>query len=118
MMSLLKLSPIFAMVAMLLGGLDILIASPIATVYAILLAVFIDRRKYDDVLSAALENAKGLMLIFFLLMVAYAMGEVFMATGVGASIISFSMKMGITGKSVAVVALALTAVLSTATGTS
>jgi len=43
---------------------------------------------------------------------------VFMATGVGASIISLSMKLGVTGKSVATVALLLTAVLSTATGTS
>lgn len=118
MISLLKLSPIFAMVAMLLSGLDILIASPIATVYAVILAITVGRRKYDDVLHEALENAKSLMLIFFLLMVAYAMGEVFMATGVGASIIGLSMKLGITGKSVAVVALALTAILSTATGTS
>lgn len=118
MISLLKLSPIFAMVAMLLSGLDILIASPIATVYAVILAIIVGRRKYDDVLHEALENAKSLMLIFFLLMVAYAMGEVFMATGVGASIIGLSMKLGITGKSVAVVALALTAILSTATGTS
>lgn len=118
MISLLKLSPIFAMVAMLLSGFDILIASPIATVYAVILAITVGRRKYDDVLHEALENAKSLMLIFFLLMVAYAMGEVFMATGVGASIIGLSMKLGITGKSVAVVALALTAILSTATGTS
>lgn len=118
MISLLKLSPIFVMVAMLLGGMDILIASPIATVYAVILAVGVDRQKYDDVLHAALENAKSLMLIFFLLMVAYAMGEVFMATGVGASIIGLSMKLGVTGKSVAIVALVLTATLSTATGTS
>lgn len=79
---------------------------------------FFDRKKVNEVIDAAIENAKGLMLIFFLLMVAYAMGEVFMATGVGASIISLSMKLGITGKSVATVALILTAVLSTATGTS
>ncbi|MFA7208551.1 MAG: Na+/H+ antiporter NhaC family protein, partial [Synergistaceae bacterium] len=78
----------------------------------------LDRKKVNEVIDAAIENAKGLMLIFFLLMVAYAMGEVFMATGVGASIIGLSMKLGITGKSVATVALILTAVLSTATGTS
>ena len=118
MVALIKLLPIVALVAMLLRGMDILIASPIATVFAGLLAVALDRKKVNEVIDAAIENAKGLMLIFFLLMVAYAMGEVFMATGVGASIIGLSMKLGITGKSVATVALILTAVLSTATGTS
>lgn len=118
MIPLLKLSPIFAMVAMLLNGFDILIASPLATAYAAILAIVIDRRKYDEVLAAALDNAKNLMYVFFLLMVAYAMGEVFMAAGVGASVISLSMKFGITGKTVAVAALFLTAALSTATGTS
>jgi len=118
MVALIKLLPIVALVAMLLQGMDILIASPIATVFAGLLAITLDRKKVNEIIDAAIENAKGLMLIFFLLMVAYAMGEVFMATGVGASIISLSMKLGITGKSVATVALILTAVLSTATGTS
>jgi len=111
MVALIKLLPIVALVAMLLQGMDILIASPIATVFAGLLAITLDRKKVNEIIDAAIENAKGLMLIFFLLMVAYAMGEVFMATGVGASIISLSMKLGITG-------LILTAVLSTATGTS
>lgn len=118
MISFFKLSPIFIMVIMLLNGFDILIASPLATVYAVFLAIFIDHKKYDEVLAAALDNAKSLMYIFFLLMVAYAMGEVFMAAGVGASVIGISMQFGITGKTVAVVALILTAVLSTATGTS
>jgi len=118
MIALIKLLPIAALVAMLLGGMDILIASPIATLFAGLLAMALDRKTVNEVIDAAIENAKGLMLIFFLLMVAYAMGEVFMATGVGASIISLSMKLGVTGKSVATVALLLTAVLSTATGTS
>lgn len=118
MISFFKLSPIFIMVIMLLNGFDILIASPLATVYAVFLAIFIDHKKYDEVLAAALDNAKSLMYIFFLLMVAYAMGEVFMAAGVGASVIGISMQFGITGKTVAIVALILTAVLSTATGTS
>ncbi len=118
MVALIKLSPIVILVLMLLNGMDILIASPIATVVAALLAMILDHRKLNVVIDAAIENAKSLMLIFFLLMVAYAMGEVFMATGVGASIISISMKLGVTGRSVASVALLLTAVLSAATGTS
>ena len=105
MVALIKLSPIVILVLMLLNGMDILIASPIATVVAALLAMILDHRKLNVVIDAAIENAKSLMLIFFLLLVAYAMGEVFMATGVGASIISISMKLGVTGRSVASVAL-------------
>ena len=113
-----KLTPIIALVAMLLRGMDILIAAPVATVLAALLAFLLDRKSLQEITAAAVDNAKELMLILFLLMVAYAMGEIFMATGVGASIIGISMNLGVSGKSVAVVALLLTAVLSTATGTS
>ncbi|WP_288503072.1 Na+/H+ antiporter NhaC family protein, partial [uncultured Cloacibacillus sp.] len=118
MAALLKLTPILALVAMLLNGMDILIAAPIATVFAAVLAIVLDHKGVQETIDAAVENAKGLMMIFFLLMVAYAMGEVFMATGVGASIINITMNLGVTGKTVATVALILTSVLSAATGTS
>jgi Na+/H+ antiporter NhaC len=117
-MALVKLSPVFLLVAMLLGGMDILIASPLATVAAGILAILIDRYSYQQVLEAALNNAKQLMIILFLLMIAYAMAEAFMASGVGASIIGISLKLGLTAKSVATASLLITAVLSTATGTS
>lgn len=118
MIAFLKLTPIISLVAMLLRGMDILIAAPLATVLAALLAFLLDHKSLQEITDAAINNAKELMLILFLLMVAYAMGEIFMATGVGASIISLSMNLGVSGKTVAVVALLLTAVLSTATGTS
>jgi Na+/H+ antiporter NhaC len=117
-MALLKLSPIFVLAGLLLGGMDILIAAPLATVAAGILAITVDRRPYPEILKAALDNAKELMLIFFLLMVAYAMAEAFMASGVGASIIIVALKLGLTAKSVAVAGLIITALLSTATGTS
>ena len=118
MIAFLKLTPIISLVAMLLRGMDILIAAPLATVLAALRAFLLDHKSLQEIIDAAIDNAKELMLIFFLLMFAYAMGEIYMSTGDGASINSLSMKLGVSGKSAAVVALLLTAVLSTATGTS
>lgn len=117
-MALLKLSPVFVLAGLLLGGMDILIAAPLATVVAGLMAILIDKRSYKEILEAGLDNAKQLTIILFLLMVAYAMAEAFMASGVGASIIIVALKLGLTAKSVAVASLIVTAILSTATGTS
>ena len=59
-----------------------------------------------------------MLVAFFILMVAYAIAEVFMSTGVGASIINLALNVGLTGRTVAVVGIVVTSVLSIATGTS
>ena len=64
------------------------------------------------------KAVKEMILVFFILMFAYAVAETFMATGVGASIIIISLKLGVTAKTVAVVGFAVTSLLSIATGTS
>src|SRR5699024_2623500 len=48
----------------------------------------------------------------------YAMAEVFMSTGVGASIVNIALNLGLTAKTIAVVGLLVTSILSIATGTS
>ena len=61
MVALIKLLPIVALVAMLLRGMDILIASPIATVFAGLLAVALDRKKVNEVIDAAIDRVLSRM---------------------------------------------------------
>lgn len=124
MIALLKISPVFVLAGfMILSGLDILdldilIIAPIATIYAAIIASIIDKIKFNDMVDSAVENAKGMQLVFFILMLAYAMAEAFMSTGVGAAIINMALKFGLTAKTVGVTAFLVSALLSIATGTS
>lgn len=118
MVSLLKISPIFVLAGLMLSGVDILLAAPLATLVAGILAMALGRFTFRQVHDAAVENAKQFMVIFFILMLSFALAEVFMASGVGAAIILVAMKLGLTGKTVAMAGLLVTAALSTATGTS
>ena len=117
-MALLKLSPVFLMAGLMIGGFDALIAAPIATIYAAIIAKITAKISFQEGLEAAVENVKEMQLVFFILMMAYAMAECFMATGVGAAIINMALNLGLTAKTVAVTGLAVTAILSVATGTS
>lgn len=98
--------------------LDILIIAPIATLYAVVIAMITEKFKFMQILNSAIDNVKEMQLVFFILMFAYAMADAFMSTGVGASIITLSLKVGSSAKTVAVVAFLVSAVLSVATGTS
>ncbi len=122
-----KISPVFLLAGMMmisnieaigLFELDILVIAPIATVYAALVAYITEKVKFQDLVDAAVENVKDMQLVFFILMFAYAMAETFMSTGVGASIINISLRLGLSARTVAVTALIVSAVLSVATGTS
>ena len=115
---LLKLSPVAVLAMLMFMGYDALIAAPIATVYAALVAGVVEKKKVNDIIEAVINNAKEMQVAFFILMVAYAMAEVFMSTGVGASIINLALNVGLTGRTVAVVGIVVTSVLSIATGTS
>ena len=116
--ALFKLSPVFVMAGMMISGFDVLIAAPIATIYAAFVATFTEKLSFKEVLDAGIDNVKEMQIVFFILMAAYAMAEVFMSTGVGAAIINLSLSMGVTAQSVAIVALLVSSVLSIATGTS
>lgn len=118
MKSLIKFLPILAFVGMLMGGNDILIAAPVAVVLAALVAMIIQKHSFQTVLDNAVNNVREMVMIFFIIMVAYALAEVLLATGVGASIITAALKMGITARTIAVTGFLVTCVLSIATGTS
>ena len=124
MIAFLKLSPVLLLAGLMMLssagilGLDILVIAPIATVYAAIIAYITEKISFNDIVDSAVDNVKEMQLVFFILMLAYAMAEAFMATGVGASIINIALKLGLTAKTVAVTALLVSAVLSVATGTS
>ncbi|WP_410208801.1 Na+/H+ antiporter NhaC family protein [Fusobacterium sp.] len=118
MIQIIKLVPVMILAILMVMGYDALIAAPLATVAAAFIAIIIDKKTFDDILEAALSNVKTIIVALFILMMAYAMAEVFMSTGVGAAIINIALNIGITGKTVAVVGVVVTALLSIATGTS
>lgn len=115
---LLKFSPIFVLAGLMISGMDALLAAPLATIYAFIVAAITDKLKFNELLDCAVDNVKQLNLVFFILMFAYAMAEAFMATGVGASVVNIALNLGLTARTVAVVGFLVTAVLSVATGTS
>ncbi len=114
----LKFSPIIVMVAALLSGIDVKVAACYATIYGIIIAMLVEKREFKEVTNIVYEGVATIIEVFFILMFSYAMAEVFMATGVGASIIRISLRLGLTSKSVALVGFLVTCVLSVATGTS
>lgn len=118
MRDLFKLSPIAVIAGLMLSGMDILIAAPLSFMYASIVAMITERCKFQELADAAVENLKSYSLVFLILELAYAVAETFMATGVAASVINISLAAGLNAKGIAVVAFLLTAVLSTATGTS
>ncbi|MDF2616048.1 MAG: Na+/H+ antiporter NhaC family protein, partial [Sedimentibacter sp.] len=124
MIAFLKLSPVFLMAGLMIAsnlgtlGLDILQIAPIAVVYAAIIAALTEKVKFGDLVDSAVNNVKEMQLVFFILMLAYAMAESFMSTGVGAAIINLALGLGISAKTVAVTSFIIAAILSVATGTS
>ncbi|MEH0154045.1 Na+/H+ antiporter NhaC family protein [Limibacter armeniacum] len=118
MNAILKISPVFVLASLMVSGMDVLLAGPIATIFAAIIASITEKLKFNDIVNAAVDNVKEMQLVFFILMAAYAMAEAFMATGVGASIINIALDLGLTAKTVAVAGVIVTSILSIATGTS
>lgn len=121
-----KLSPVVVLAALMmsnigpvqLGGLDVLLAAPLAATYAAIIAFITEGVKPSEAIDVAVENVKQIQLVFFILMLAYAMANAFMETGVGASIVNMALSAGMTAKTIAPIGLAITGILSVATGTS
>ena len=98
--------------------MDLLLAAPIATFAALIVYMLIYRTDFETAFDKCLSSVKKIVLIFFILMFAYGVAECFMATGVGAALINLALKMGVTARTIAPVALIVTCLLSIATGTS
>lgn len=116
---LLKLSPVIILgILMVVVGFDVLVAAPIAVMFASLVAWLTEKMTFHDIVDSAVNSVKEIQLVFFILMLAYAMAETFMATGVGASIIIMSLNFGLTAKTIAVTGIIVTSLLSVAIGSS
>lgn len=118
MKAFLKLSPVFLLATLMVMKFDVLMAAPIASIYASFIAMILTKQKFNDIVNHAIDSVKEIQVALFILMAAYAMAEAFMSTGVGASLILIALKVGITAKTVAVVGAIVTSILSIATGTS
>lgn len=113
-----KFVPVFVLAGLMISGQDALVAAPVATFAAVLVAFITERIRLKDAVDAATGSVGHIVVALFILMMAYAMASAFMSTGVGASVVNIALAAGVTGKTVAVVGIMVTAVLSVATGTS
>ncbi len=116
--ALFKFSPVFLLAGLMIAEYDALIAAPIAAIYAFIVAGLTEKIKFQDSLNAATKSVNNILIALFILMFAYAMASLFMSSGVGASVVNIALSMGVTGKTVAVVGVVCTGILSVATGTS
>ncbi|WP_346937189.1 Na+/H+ antiporter NhaC family protein [Clostridium sp.] len=114
----LKFVPIFVLAGLMMLKVDVLTAAPIATIVACFVAYITEKIKLNELIDASIDNVKELILVFFILMFAYAMANAFMSTGVGASIVNIALSLGVNARSVAVCGFLVTGILSVATGTS
>ena len=113
-----KFVPVFILAGLMIAEFNALIAAPIATIAALVIAMTVSKLSMKECIDSAMKSVSHILVALFILMFAYAMASAFMSTGVGASIVSIALSAGVTGKTVAVVGIAVTAVLSVATGTS
>ena len=118
MLALIKLSPVLVLAVLMRLGLDILLAAPISMFYAIIIAMIFAHVRLNDLIDAAVDSLKHIVIVFLILQLAYAVASCFMETGVAASIINMALSLGLTAKLVAMTSLIVTAILSIATGTS
>lgn len=114
----LKFVPIFVLAGLMISGQDALIAAPIAVIVAVIVAGVTEKIKFKDCIDASIASVGNIIVALFILMFAYAMASAFMATGVGASVVSIALKAGVTAKTTAIIGLLVTGILSVATGTS
>ena len=114
----LKFTPVFLLAGLMIAKIDALTAAPIAAIYAVIIARLVEKLKFQQCLDAAMKSVSNILVALFILMFAYAMASVFMSSGVGAAVVNIALSLGVTAKTVAVVGLLCTAILSVATGTS
>lgn len=127
--SIFKLTPVLLLAYLMMPGLkigpitfgldyDILIVAPISAAYACIVAYLTEGLKPSDAVDIGIKNVDHILIALFILMMAYAMANAFMQTGVGAAIVLFCLRLGLSAKTIAPVGLVATSLLSLATGSS
>ena len=118
MKAIIKFIPVIILAGMMISGQDALLAAPVATIFAVAIAMLTEKVKLNDCIDAAVKSVGNIIVALFILMFAYAMASAFMSTGVGAAIVNLALSAGVTAKTTACIGLLVTGVLSVATGTS
>ena len=114
-----KFVPLFVFALMvIIFKMDLLLAAPIATFCALAVYMIVCKANFEEAFEHGLTAAKKVVVVLFILMFAYGTAECFMATGVGAALINLALELGVTARTVALVSMIVTCLLSTATGTS
>ena len=113
-----KFLPIIVLAGLMISGQDALLAAPVATIVAVAVAMLTERIKFQECIDASVKSVGNIIVALFILMIAYAMANAFMSTGVGASVVNIALSLGVTARTTACIGLCVTAVLSVATGTS
>lgn len=55
--AIIKLSPVLVLAGLMMSGYDALLAAPLATVYAALVASLVAKKKISDIIDACIKNA-------------------------------------------------------------
>lgn len=116
--AIIKFVPVAILAAMMIAGQDALLAAPVAAIAAVIVARLTEGIKFQEAIEVATKSVSHILVALFILMFAYAMASAFMTTGVGASVVNIALSLGVTARTIAVVGICVTAVLSVATGTS
>ena len=119
LVSVIKFIPLIVFAILVIAfKLDLLIAAPIATFTAVAVYMILYGTNFEHAFEQGVAATRKIVLIFFILMFAYGVAECFMATGVGAAVILIALKLGVTARTVAPIAILVTCVLSIGTGSS
>ncbi len=113
-----KFLPICILAGLMIAGQDALLAAPIAAIAAVIVARITEKITFKECIDASIASVNNIIVALFILMFAYAMASAFMSTGVGASVVNLALSLGVTARTTAVIGLAVTAILSVATGSS
>ena len=111
-----KFLPVIILATLMIKEFDALIAAPIATIAALVIAIFMEKHSFKDCIDTAMKSVSNILIALFILMFAYAMASAFMTTGVGAAVVNIALSAGVTARSIAVVDICVTTILSVATG--
>ena len=96
-----KFVPVFVLAGLMISGQDAMIAAPIAFIVAVCVAMFMEKKKWQECLDAAMGSVSNILVALFILMLAYVMANCFMSFGVGASFLNIALKLGVTSMTVA-----------------
>ena len=118
-LSALKFFPLLVFALLIIvGGLELVTAAAVSVFVALAVAMYTTGRDYNTLYHTGLDAAARIIEVYFIVQFANALAECFMATGVGAAVINIALQLGVTARSVGIIALVVTCVLSVATGTS